>query len=566
MKRYRLIAPLCLNLISPVLQAEDLGSALSTHQQQLQRERERLLRQEQEQAPDVVTLGLPAREITLPAYPEDEQPCSKIDVVRLEGEQAQRFQFALENITGADGALGRCLGTQGIQLVLARVQNAVIGRGYTTTRVLAQPQDLSAGILVLTVLPGKVAQVRLADDADRRGNTVTALPISAGDILNLRDIEQGLENLKRVPSAQADIEITPSQQAEAQSGYSDVVVQYRQAFPFRVSASLDDGGSRSTGRHQAGMTLAYDNWWTLNDLFYVSVNRSLGRYGDRGSRGHTVHYSLPMGYWLLSATTSTSRYHQTVAGAFETIVYSGRAETSEVKLARVVQRSASSKTSLSARLMLRKSFNFIDEAPLGAQQRRTTAWEAGIGHRHFLGAAVAEFNLNYRHALDRQGKAPDDEMELPQIVTRYGLWLAESSLNAPFQLGQARWRYSMSARGQWNRHTLPPQDQFSIGGRYTVRGFDGELTLQAERGWLLRNELALSLESGMELYAGLDAGAVAGPMAQYLSGRRLSGAALGVRGSLDKLSYELFAATPLSRPSGLPAASLTGGFNLQWAY
>ncbi len=40
--------------------------------------------------------------------------------------------------------------------------------------------------------------------------------------------------------------------------------------------------------------------------------------------------------------------------------------------------------------------------------------------------------------------------------------------------------------------TVPPltqQDKLSIGGRYTVRGFDGELSLSGEKGWLWRNEL-----------------------------------------------------------------------------
>ena len=59
-----------------------------------------------------------------------------------------------------------------------------------------------------------------------------------------------------------------------------------------------------------------------------------------------------------------------------------------------------------------------------------------------------------------------------------------------------------SWRAQWNRTPLAPQDRFSIGGRYTVRGFDGELTLMGERGWVLRNEIGLPVGAGQELYAG----------------------------------------------------------------
>jgi len=568
MNRYHLLSPLLLGALS--LPLYSAAQSPGIQQEQLQRERERVLREALEQAPDVHTLGLPPPASTSLDYPEDEQACSRIDTIIMEGDSAERFRPALGTVmkaAGDGGAAGRCLGSQGLQILLARVQADIIARGYTTTRVLAQPQDLSAGRLVLTVIPGRLRKVRMAEGADERGNTFSALPLAEGDVLDLRAIEQGLENLRRVPTAEADIEITPSEESDAQAGDSDLVVQYRQAFPFRVSASLDDGGARTTGRNQAGVTVAYDNWWTLNDLFYASLTRSLGRYGDRGSRSHTVHYSLPFGYWLLSATLAGSRYHQTVEGAFEPVVYSGHAETSEVKLSRLLRRNATSKSHVAARLLLRKSFNFVDQIPLAPQQRRMTAWEWSVNHRHFIGPAVAEINLSHRRALDRQGRAPEDELDLPQITTRYGLWLADAAINAPFTLGAAHLRYSATARAQWNRGKLPAQDQFAIGGRYTVRGFDGDMNLQAERGWLLRNELSWGMgEGGQEVYAGVDTGAVAGPLTQSLSGRRLSGAVLGWRGNVDKLGMELFIAAPLIRPQGFPTGTLTGGFSLQWSY
>lgn len=437
----------------------------------------------------------------------------------------------------------------------------------TTTRVLARAQDLSSGQLVLSVVLGRVRHIRFAPDADPRGTAFNALPVKPGDILNLRDIEQGLENFKRLPTVQADIKITPSEDAGAEAGDSDLVIQYQQAFPFRLTATLDDGGAQATGKYQAGLTLAYDNWWTLNDLFYVSMSRSLNHYGDHGSRAYTLHYSLPWGNWMAAITMSGNQYHQTVAGAFENFVYSGRSETTEFKLSRQLYRDAVSKTTVFGKGLLRKAYNAIDDLEVGAQQRRTTAWEAGLNQHQYLGEAVADATLGYRRSLDTQGSEPSTPFDLPQIGTHYGLWLLDASLNAPFQLADARLRYAATLRAQWNRGSLPPQDQFSIGGRYTVRGFDGELSLQAERGWFLRNEVALGLgESGQELFAGVDTGAVAGPTAQFLTGQRLTGAALGLRGSVSKLSYEMFVATPLAKPQGFQTAAVTGGFNLQWAF
>jgi hemolysin activation/secretion protein len=72
--------------------------------------------------------------------------------------------------------------------------------------------------------------------------------------------------------------------------------------------------------------------------------------------------------------------------------------------------------------------------------------------------------------------------------------------------------------------------------------------------------------SGQELFAGVDTGEVAGPTARFLTGQRLTGAALGLRGSVAKLNYDMFVATPLAKPQGFQTAAVTGGFNLQWSF
>ncbi|MCV5950582.1 ShlB/FhaC/HecB family hemolysin secretion/activation protein, partial [Escherichia coli] len=74
-----------------------------------------------------------------------EQPCFPIRSVLLVGQQAERFAFALQPVTGgAAPALGRCLGGEGVALLASRVQNAIVDRGYVTTRVLVEPQDLKS--------------------------------------------------------------------------------------------------------------------------------------------------------------------------------------------------------------------------------------------------------------------------------------------------------------------------------------------------------------------------------------------------------------------------------------
>ncbi len=49
--------------------------------------------------------------------------------------------------------------------------------------------------------------------------------------------------------------------------------------------------------------------------------------------------------------------------------------------------------------------------------------------------------------------------------------------------------YNLQYQRQSTNTPLTPQDQFSIGGRWSVRGFNGERTLIADRGWWVRNDI-----------------------------------------------------------------------------
>ena len=102
----------------------------------------------------------------------------------------------------------------------------------------------------------------------------------------------------------------------------------------------------------------------------------------------------------------------------------------------------------------------------------------------------------------------------------------------------------------------------SIGGRYTVRGFDGEYTLTGESGWYWQNEIAAYFqELDASLYIGLDLGMIYGPSVETQFGHSLMGAVLGVRGVVAKdFTYDLFIAAPIRRPPGFPADRMTTGF------
>ena len=539
-----------------------------------QQERERVLREQQERTPDV-RLPKPDTPQGLERLPSNEADCVDIKNITLIGDSADQFQWAIEaaNHTAdnvEDKATGRCLGSRSVNLVMRRIQNAIIARGFVAARVLAGPQThLAEGTLDLTLFPGRIRHIQFAPGTDGRATKWNAVPVRSGDLLNLRDIEQALENFKRLPTAEADIQVVPAEGADAEPGQSDLVVKWKQDFPFRVSLSADDSGTKATGKYQGSVTLSYDHWWTLNDLFYISLNHDLGGGdpGARGTRGYTVHYSVPFGYWLLGFTASQNRYHQSVPGASQTYLYSGESQNSEIKLSRLIYRDAVRKTTLSLKGWTRASKNFIDDTEVEVQRRRMAGVDVGVSHREFIGSATLDASLNYRRGTGAWDSLPAPEEAFGEGTSRPKIITADAQLNAPFNLGEQRLRYTGTWRAQWNRTPLVPQDRFSIGNRYTVRGFDGENQLLAERGWLVRNDLGWALgQSGQEFYVGIDYGQVSGPSSETLIGKHLSGAVIGLRGALKSVSYDVFVGKPISKPSGFQTSSSVAGFNVNWSF
>nr|WP_235186794.1 ShlB/FhaC/HecB family hemolysin secretion/activation protein [Serratia sp. DD3] len=530
------------------------AATIDAQKQNRQQERERVLQQQNTPETDV---RLTRPTTSLPDYPANESPCFTVNTFTLAGDEASRFQWALE---AANGAKGRCLGSQGILLVINKVQNAILEQGYVTTRVMAQEQDLTKGVFTLMLQPGRIANIRFAEPVSYRARAWNAVPTRSGNILNLRDIEQALENFKRVPNVEADIKIVPG----AQEATSDLVITWKESRPFHLSLGLDDSGSESTGKYQGSTTLSIDAPFAQNDLFYVNLGRSLFRDGPYDSRSNTVNYTFPIGYWSFSANYNDYDYYQNIANANEILTYSGKSENAQFTVSRLLFRDQLHKTTLNLRGYRRHSTNAVDDIELTQQERRATGWELGLNQRSYLGDATLDANLNWRRGIGAFGALRVPEEDNNAGTSRPSLVTGDISLNQPFQWASQSWRYNTSLRWQWSNQPLIPQDRLSIGGRYTVRGFDGEQNLSAEKGLIWRNELAWKvLASNHELYWGVDYGRVDGPAARNLAGQQLVGSAIGLRGTLwQRFSYDLFAGVPVNKPESFHTSGVTTGFSI----
>ncbi|WP_313020927.1 ShlB/FhaC/HecB family hemolysin secretion/activation protein [Atlantibacter hermannii] len=534
------------------------GVAGAEEQIIIQQQRQKALEQQLTPPKPDVRLSPPSSGFGSIDYP-NETPCFPIHKVVLSGEEKLPRWLPIQHL-GVE-AEGRCLGAQGINLLMSTLQNRLVDHGYITTRVLAPSQDLKSGVLTLVIVPGYVRQVRLTPDSDRYIQLYSTFPPREGELLDLRDIEQGLENLQHLPTVKAHMEILPGEQP----GESDIEVSWKQEKMWRLGASLDDAGTKSTGRYQGGLTLSLDNPFSLSDLLYVSASHDLDQGGGKGSKNYTGHYSVPFGYWMFSVTGNDYDYHQTVAGINEDYRYSGESQNLNLQLSRVLHRSGTQKTSFTYDVLVRKTRNYIDDTEIDVQRRQTSAWHIGLQHRHYINQATLDAGVSYQRGTRWFGAAPAPEEYFDEATALSKILQFNAQLNVPFAIGSQNFRYNAQYQQQLSNTPLTPQDQFAIGNRWTVRGFDGERTLNASRGWYVRNDIAWSTPlPSQEFYLGADYGEVSGYGTDYLVGTHLAGGVAGLRGYAFHTGYDLFAGTPFSKPDGFKTSNLTLGFSLNW--
>lgn len=458
---------------------------------------------------------------------------------------------------------GQCVGRDGLNLVVRRVMAHIIEKGYSTTRVVIGPQDLSAGALTLHLIPGVVGAIRFADPSTY-GTLRNAFPARAGDLLNLRDLEQGLEQMKRVPNQDVDMQIVPGPSI----GESDVVISVKRTKPWALAVSADDSGFKSTGTLQGRVSLTIDNPLGLSDLLNIGYHHDLNGHASKyGTHGSSAYYSIPWGNWTLTATGSQYDYHQQIAGAFTTLVSSGKAKMFGLKADYQFYRNQVQKNMLQLRVGKRFSEAFIDGTEIGVQHRNNTYAAVGWEHKHYFGAAQLDSTIAYLWGVPWFGAQSD----LPCVArgaptSYYHMETLDATLSVPFAIASVPFRYTAVMRAQNTPNVLYPTEYFSIGNRYTVRGFDGNTLLAAEKGVFMRNTLTMYLPRfGHALHVGIDAGEVFGPEANNLLGRRLVGAVVGLSGSVFKhVNYEAFVGGPLYQPDRFPNRWPVAGFSVSF--
>lgn len=552
---YSLSMPLMVQAADPVIPI--------TQQEQLQKDRD--TQRERNLRLDAERVGTVVSDPALIDVPSDKNGTSfYIKQIQLDG-VPKELSF-LNKIARKHGQ--KHVTVSDITNIRNAFQRKLLDKGYVTSQVYIPEQNLNAGTLQFMVMPGRVEDIRYSASS-AHGPWRTAFSVRSGDILNIRDVEQGLEQMKRVSSQSVTMKLLPGTAV----GTSIIELSIKQDKPVHGSISFDNSGLESTGVYQGSFTTSFDQVFRANDTFTMSLSGDLSGSGSiKGTRAASLNYVIPHGKDTFSLSFSKSRYHQTIQSNPYDFTYSGKSTTMKAKWNHVWSRTQREKRAFDISISTRHNHRFINDMEMPVQALRTTSMEFGVSNRKYIGNATLYSRLGFQWGIGALGAQPEHKASVAMggPTSRYHMWLVDVDYRKPFIMGHRPASFTSSFHGQWVQggKRVYSVDTINIGNRYSIYGFDGEYTLMGDSGWYVRNEVSSVIPRlNTEVYLGLDVGAVYGKSTESLVGKTIAGTALGVRGNYSSgLLFDAFVSTPLYKPQGYHTKKFYSGFTVGYRF
>ncbi|WP_259370189.1 ShlB/FhaC/HecB family hemolysin secretion/activation protein [Pseudomonas mosselii] len=456
--------------------------AASPGDQDLIRDRQdRLLEEQQRRLEELRNLPGKAAE------PGESQPaadsrCFTIHTIELKG---------ADSLSAADRDrllkpfIDQCLGVTQLNALLKAITDHYLGRGLVTSRAYLPQQDLSSGHLQVLVVEGRLEGLR-PDPASGLSDRELGMAFP-GDIdqrLNLREIEQMVDQLNRLPSNKAQMELTPGKAV----GGSEVLVRNTQQKPWRASLSRNNEGQRSTGEQMLNLGLEWDSPLGLADQLMLRGGHDVVSDHTQGSKNGVLFYNLPWGWWNFTYSYSESEYRSLAQANGFAFKQTGDSQNHQLRAERVVHRDATSKTSLNAGMAHLRTNNYIEDSRLAGSSNRLSEAQFGINHGRRLGNAFVNLDLGTQEGIGAFDAQDNGHPRPGQPVARYRKYSATLSYVQGFNLFGERLSFTSLATGQRSEDVLFSPQRISLGGLSSVRGLKDQ-SLSGDSGGYWRNDL-----------------------------------------------------------------------------
>lgn len=458
---------------------------------------------------------------------KEEKICFITHEIRIHNATVLR-EAEQHNVT--DPYLGKCNGIQSLNALADALTKLYIDKGYITSRVYIVPQDISDGIVELYAIEGKIARV-ISDNSKTTGVFIGF----EDNLLDLNDLETAIKQVNRLRSNETTMKLVPS----SVEGSTDIVLNSKEEIPFFASLSINNYGSDATGKYQLSGGFVWENIFGFSDCLSIGLNTTDKQEKGRKSFGDSFTYSVPFGKWLWEAGLTHFTYNQTVYGLNTAYISRGESDVYSLGTTYKLFHTRMQNVELNGQIARKKNLSLIDSAVIEASTYNLSVGKAGMKYVYRQPSWEMYLLLDYYHGLDVFKPTRDGSLKYD-----FSKWTLTAGATKYFD-AELPITYNVSGYSQYSNNLLFGAEQISIGGAYSIRGFQTQ-NIGGSSGWYCRNDVNFQTTPNLSPYIAYDIGHI--KSAEDTSGGTLSSATIGLRARYDTFSFDLYHAIPLTSP------------------
>ncbi len=469
--------------------------------------------------------------------------CLPIDQIDLQGVEVVSSAELRREVAAYRG---RCLGLAEFDEILEIITTYYIDQGFILSRAYLPEQDLTSRHLQIAVVEGEISEV-LINGARNDGLEQAAFPGQRGKPAQIRQIEQGLDQLQAMPRWQAQMEFMPGTRA----GQSVLAVSAQSQKPFQFRLSSNNRGMEATGEWITTLAADWTNFLGHADVWSVSFSKNLSpgpfsfTYDGDSNIAAGLKVQIPHGRWTYDLEANYSRNWQTIPGAVAPISTNGRNWDIGLGVKALLHRDQDTKTHVSARLTHRDVKNFIEGVLIEGSSRKLTILRFSVDHQRTLFGGNLNASAYVERGLTLFGAEVATSMPAGSPNAQFTRIGFSADWQRSFENAFAQTDFSLTASGQYSVDRLYGGQQFSLGGASTIRGSKIALA-SGSSGALLRSEVFVKPAmlqdtpfAGSGVYAALDVGAIAAQPAIDAKAATAIGATLGLKGKAGPADFDI---------------------------
>lgn len=449
-----------------------------------------------------------------------------------------------ETLVLIDRYVNQCNGIRSLNALSKELTNLYIQHGYITSRVYVTPQDISDSIVDLYALEGRVENV-VSDNIKTDG----AFLGLKDHTLDLVKLENSLEQVNRLRSNKTTMDLVPG----TQEGGSVVMLHSQESRSVFGTIGINNYGSDATGKLQLSGGITWENPLGISDAFTANINTTDKQQTGKKSFGNFYTYSVPLGSALWEAGFSRFTYDQTIHGLNDAYLSHGESSVASLTGTYKLHHTKNYSIDIDAQIAKKINESRIEGVLIDSSTYHLSVADLGLKYVYRQSLWELFALLNYYQGVNAFN--PSKGRTLPYDFSKYTLSIgATKYLNTSIPM-----TYQLSGFAQQSHDFLYSVEQISIGGAYSIRGFQKQ-GITGNSGWYTRNDLSLPVNDYFSPYIAYDIGHIASDASS--EGGTLASATVGLRSRYRAFSLDIYHANPLNHPNDTFRTAPFVGVNL----